>query len=194
MRSTDAETGIQRIFDQERVQKEVQAQVVITEAFSRQASKAASSYIDEQRKELRQRLQGAESAEQKAALQKEIADLALQERVLNILIGAVTGVAGAALTQETLSAAANQMRQIMVEDSRKFAGAVDESGTVLNNISGISEGIDGDGVKLGGTRVDLDALCGAANARCRKNSDGTLECSDNVISKAKPACERALRK
>ena len=148
-RTGDAETGLAPIFDKDRARDEVEAQVAITKAFGQQASKAASTYIDEQRKELHKRMQGAESAEQKAVLQKEISDLALQERALNILIGAVTGVAGAALTQETLSAAANQMRQIMVEDSRKFAGVVDESGAVLDNISGISEGIDGDGVKLG---------------------------------------------
>jgi filamentous hemagglutinin len=35
LRSTDAETGIQRIFDKERVKKEIDAQTKITEMFSR---------------------------------------------------------------------------------------------------------------------------------------------------------------
>ena len=29
-------------------------------------------------------------------------------------------------------------------------------------------------MKLGGTRVDLDLLCGPSNARCKTNSDGSL--------------------
>ncbi|MDV3470289.1 hypothetical protein RZA67_16360, partial [Stenotrophomonas sp. C3(2023)] len=33
-------------------------------------------------------------------------------------------------------------------------------------IGGVSVGVDGDGIKLGGTRIDLDQLCGKGNIRC----------------------------
>lgn len=93
---------------------------------------------------------------------------------MNILIGAVSGFGGAALTKESLSVAAGQMRQLMIEDSQQFAGVTDGT-TTLSNISGESEGVRGDGFKIGGTRVDLDLLCGKANERCevQTNSDGS---------------------
>jgi filamentous hemagglutinin len=83
---------------------------------------------------------------------------------------------GSVITKEALSTAAEKMRDLMVEDSRKFAGVVDSTGKVLSNVSGPSEGVRGDGVKVGGTRVDLDLLCGVDNARCTfpKNPDGSL--------------------
>lgn len=48
VRSTDAETGIQRIFDKEKVQKEIDAQVAITAEFGKQASKAWGDYANGQ--------------------------------------------------------------------------------------------------------------------------------------------------
>ncbi|WP_332750465.1 hemagglutinin repeat-containing protein, partial [Hydrogenophaga sp.] len=51
MRSTDAETGIARIFEKERVQKEIDAQVKITEMFGREASKAIGDHAAVQMKQ-----------------------------------------------------------------------------------------------------------------------------------------------
>ncbi|MRR28863.1 hypothetical protein EG834_00665 [bacterium] len=62
------------------------------------------------------------------------------------------------------------MRQIMNEDSKKFPGITDGK-TILTNMSGESEGVRGYNVKIGGTRVDLDLLCGADNERCKKQKD-----------------------
>jgi filamentous hemagglutinin len=47
VRTGDA-TGIERIFDQNKVQREIDAQVAITAEFGKQASKAAGSYADQQ--------------------------------------------------------------------------------------------------------------------------------------------------
>lgn len=98
--------------------------------------------------------------------------------MLNILVGAVTGLGTTALAKESLSAAAEQMRQLMIEDSKKFAGVTDGT-TTLSNISGASVGVRGDGAKIGGTRVDLDVLCGASNERCERNSDKSLKLDPN---------------
>ena len=72
----------------------------------------------------------------------------------------MSGFGATAMTKETLAAAADEMRALMIKDSSTFAGVVDGTGKKLSNNSGTSEGINGDGVKLGGTRVDLDLLCG----------------------------------
>ncbi|MDV3470285.1 hypothetical protein RZA67_16340, partial [Stenotrophomonas sp. C3(2023)] len=47
--------------------------------------------------------------------------------------------------------------------------------TVLDNIGGVSVGVDGDGIKLGGTRIDLDQLCGPGNKYCMTNPDKSLK-------------------
>ena len=81
----------------------------------------------------------------------------------NILVGAVTGFGAYALTKESLAAGADKMRSLMIKDSSTFAGVGDSTGKVLNNQSGESAGINGGGVTVGGTRVDLDGLCGPIN-------------------------------
>ncbi len=45
-RTGDKETGIQKIFDADKVQKEIDAQVVITQTFGREAPKAAADFAD----------------------------------------------------------------------------------------------------------------------------------------------------
>ncbi|RKQ57933.1 hypothetical protein C8E02_2238 [Vogesella indigofera] len=96
----------------------------------------------------------------------------LHRAAINILIGAVTGQGGTAITKEGLSVAADQMRQLMLEDSAKFAGVTDGK-TSYDNLSADSVGVRGDGKKLGGTRWDLDGLCGVDNSRCL-TKDGKL--------------------
>ncbi len=106
-----------------------------------------------------------QTEQEKLRLQSALTDLRRTEQALNILIGAVTGAAEAAAGKEILSSAAEQMRALMIEDSRKFKGITDGV-TTLTNISGESTGVRGDGVKLGGTPVDLDTLCGKDYGRC----------------------------
>ena len=170
MRTGDAETGIGKIFDADKVQKEINAQVQITQTFGQQASRAVGDYAQIQRNALHERAKSATAAEEKE-IQTQLNDLSTQERVMNVLIGAVSGMGGTALTKETLSAAADEMRQIMIEDSKKFKGITDGTAP-LSNLSGKSEGVRGDGTKIGGTRVDLDGVCGQSNERCKKQVDG----------------------
>ena len=71
----------------------------------------------------------------------------------------------------------------MIEDSKKFVGVVDKDGNPLfSNASGASVGVNGDQFKLGGTRADLDRLCGADSARCRfeYKSDGSIDAGKPV--------------
>ncbi|RST52324.1 hemagglutinin repeat-containing protein, partial [Variovorax sp. MHTC-1] len=80
--------------------------------------------------------------------------------------GTVTSL-GVAVTRESLVWAADQMRQSMIEDSKKFPGICDTHGNCLDNKSGVSVGVNGDYFKLAGGRVDVEQLCG--NNRCTIN-------------------------
>jgi hypothetical protein len=181
-RTGDNAQGLAKIFDADKVRQEIQAQTQITQEFAKQASTAVQSYAQTQRKELQDQVKIANGAD-KVTLQKQLDDVNTQERVLNILVGAVTGLGQTAATKETLAAAADEMRALMIKDSSTFAGVVDGTGKKQSNNSGVSEGIKGDGVKLGGTRVDLDLLCGPDNSRCEipKKPDGSIDTSKPIV-------------
>jgi filamentous hemagglutinin len=183
-RTGDKEQGVAKIFDADKVRREITAQATITAEFGKQASKAVNDYSTTQRKELQAQIKTANDAD-KATLQKQLDDVNTQERVLNVLVGAVTGQGATAVTKEGLAAAADEMRALMIKDSSTFAGVVDGTGKKLSNNSGTSEGIKGDGVKLGGTRIDLDLLCGPGNARCsfETKPDGSIDTSKPVTFK-----------
>ncbi len=172
-RTGDAQAALPKIFDAERVQKEITAQVQITRTFGQEASKAVTSYAQSRRNNLRTLQKQATTDADRKAIQEQIDNLNMEERVMNVLIGAVQGMGTTAAAKEALSTAADQMRQLMIEDSKKFKGVTDGK-TVLSNISGESAGVRGDGEKLGGTRVDLDLVCGRDNSRCKTNPDGSL--------------------
>jgi len=174
-RTGEATTAIKPIFDAEKVKNEIQAQVTITQEFNKQAGQAIDRYVATQRQALQEQANKAATPEDKASTEQAIRDVNMQERALNILVAGLTGMAGSVVTKEALSTAAEKMRDLMIEDSRKFAGVTDGT-TTLGNLTGPSDGVRGDGQRIGGTRVDLDLLCGADNRRCitKKNPDGTL--------------------
>lgn len=160
------------IFDAEKVAKEIEAQVKITQEFGQQANKAVGDYVQSKRQILNEQLKSAETEEAKASIQAQLKELRIEEQVMNVLIGGVTGLGGTVLTKEALSAAAEEMRRITIENSQKFVGAVDAYGNKLNNLlDGKSEGVRGDGIGAGGTRLDLDLLCGTMNERCARQQD-----------------------
>jgi filamentous hemagglutinin len=178
-RTGDAEGGIGQIFNKTEVREDVIAQAEIAKAFGQQASQAVGSYMANAKKELQERLKAATTEEDKAQLKAQLDEAVMQERAINILIGAVTGMGTTALSREALGAAAYEMRQMMIAESKQFAGVVDKDGKLLlSNMSGKSEGVDEDNKKVGGTRTDLDQLCGGDNRRCATNSDGSLALND----------------
>jgi filamentous hemagglutinin len=177
-RTGDNAQGIGKIFDADKVRQEIQAQTKITQEFAKQASTAIASYSTTQKQSLQDQIKKASDAD-KPVLKQQLDQVLLEEKVLNILVGAVTGFGQTMVTKESLATAAEQMRQAVNEDSAKFKGVVDKNGNLLfSNQSGDSAGVDGDGKKDAGTRVDLDRLCGADNSRCKTNSDKTLAWSD----------------
>jgi filamentous hemagglutinin len=191
----DAAGALAKAWDGKQLQADVNAQIAITQVFSQQATQAVKTYVQDQRQTLQERLQNATTDNEKQEVQAQLNGLHTQERVMNVLIGAVTGVGGAAVTKETLSMAAGEMRQIMIEDSAKFPGVTDGD-TILNNLkSGVSDGVREDGRKVGGTRVDLDLLCGSDNKRCETNADGSLKLNgDNQVQFNSKAAGMSLAK
>ncbi|MDO9281889.1 MAG: hypothetical protein Q7T88_05865 [Methylotenera sp.] len=136
------------------------------------------TYVKTQRIALQNQLKNTTTNAEKTKIKAQMDEVTTQERVMNVLIGAVTGIGGTALTKEGLSVAAAEMQALMIEDSKKFAGVVDEDGKPLfSNLSGDSDGINGSGQKIAGTRADLDLLCGPDNSRCKfkYNSDGSID-------------------
>lgn len=93
-RTGDAESGIQKIFDADAVQREINAQVRITQEFGRQAGKAVANYAQSQRKALQEQLKQANNEAQREAIQSRLNEVNMQERVMNVLVGAVTGFVG----------------------------------------------------------------------------------------------------
>jgi len=146
------------IFDKEKVEREIQAQVKITQAFSQQAPVALSAfaadkikpYQDAQKviKETQALLEYATILDPtqtayKAELQNTInqayetiadtqdvydkwkanGDYRIASNIIIAAIGGGTSSATGAVTKESLSWAADQMRQNMIADSMKFPGA-----------------------------------------------------------------------
>jgi filamentous hemagglutinin len=184
-RTGDNAQGISKIFDADKVRQEIQAQTKITQEFSKQASAAIATYSDQQKKDLQAQIKTANEAD-KAVLKEQLSQVLLEEKVLNILVGAVTGFGQTMVTKESLREAAEQMREVMIADSKIFKGVVDKNGNPLfSNQSGDSAGINGDGFKLAGTRADLDALCGAGGERCsfKYKADGSIDMNEAVTFK-----------
>jgi len=170
---------IKPIFDAEKIAQEIQAQVAITQAFSQQAGAAVENYAQAKMQVLRERYTVADPEEQKS-LQARADELRMETQVMSVLIGAVTGLGGTALAHETLAAASEEMRKITIAESKLFDGIVDrvpDDATALTNISGVSAGGKWDlaPIKTGGTRVDLDGICGMENERCVKQEDANGE-------------------
>jgi filamentous hemagglutinin len=102
LRSGDKATGIAKIFDADKVQREVTAHTQITQEFSSRANKMVGEYVESQQKALYKALKGTPSDEAKRQIKQQQSDLRKTEHAFNILIGAVTGVASAAATKEAL--------------------------------------------------------------------------------------------
>lgn len=169
-RAADGAGGLTKKWDGDELRRQVQAEAEIVAAFGQQAGAAIERHAEQKRAELRQQIKATEDPEKIKALQAQINEINTQERLLNVAVGALGGSGGVAALQAGLSEAADRMRRYTIADSEKFAGITDEE-TMLDNKSGESAGIRGDGFKTAGTRVVLDKLCGDVNERCRTQLD-----------------------
>jgi len=187
-RTGDAETGIGRIFDAEKVQREIDAQVKITQMFNEHAPKAAATYSANQVADLKRQAELETEPVRKAELLDEASKWGpngAYNIAMNIIIGAAGSNLESAVTKEALSWAADEMRQAMIEDSKKFKGLCVSENDCINNISGQSVGVNGDGKKIAGGRIVLEAWCERGGvAACKKDSttrSGYAENPDGTV-------------
>jgi hypothetical protein len=107
-------SGIGMIFEADKERQDIQAQTKITQEFSKQASTAIASYSTTQKQSVQGQIKKASDAE-KPALKQQLDQVLLEEKVLNILVRAVTGFGQTAVTKESLAVAADEMRALMVK-------------------------------------------------------------------------------
>lgn len=161
-------------FNANAVLKDLNVQVEITKEFRKESFQAINDYTGTRQADLLKQLETA-SDEQKTAIYNEIYKLQYQKRLLQTLVGVLAGMPEPAITQGSLQLAATKMRKESLDNSRQSPGVVytDENGNsqVISNVSYDSGYFDG--VKLGGTRLSTDVICGEDNARC-KNVNGKL--------------------
>ena len=92
-----------------------------------------------------------------------------------------------------LSWASSEMRKNQIESSSSFKGICDGSGRCLTNLSGASAGVDGDGLKIGGGRVDVEDVCRVIPGLCDEtrrvvllehiNAEGQITIPNNLTDK-----------
>jgi filamentous hemagglutinin len=135
VRSTDAETGLKPIFDADKVQREINAQVQITQAFTRDAPKAAGDYADSKFREAQ--------ANQDAAGMEKWKEGGSGRVGLHTLIGALTGnLAGAlgAATSQTLVPLVGEQIAMMDAPAELKSALIAVVGTAIGAAAGGTAG------------------------------------------------------
>lgn len=169
VRSTDAETGIKPIFDAAKVQNEINAQVAITQAFSREAPKAVADFAAKQGKDLKEQAKAEQDAGKKAALLAEaskweeggIYRIALHTAA-GALSGGLSGAAGAAAS----ASAANLMNDFQdgVQQGLQNAGLSEGAAkTIAQGVAGLTAA--GVGAAFGSAQGVATAFTVDANNR-----------------------------
>ena len=160
-------------FDKDKVMKELNIQVKVTQDFRKNAFSMIDAYVLPKQAELRKQIKEAKTEEEKTALYGAIYKLQYQKRLLETVVGIVSGSPDVAITQGTLQLAATKMREETLANSRLFKGIKDaKTGKILRNDSYDSGYFDG--VKLGGVRIDINAICTQGVGSCEKNADGLV--------------------
>lgn len=197
VRSTDAEAGLGKIFDADKVQREIAAQAQITQYFGQQATKAVGDYAQTKLNEalsLRDQANAETNDERKQALNaqaKELEDNWGSSGVLRValhtVIGGLTGGAGGAA-----GAAAGTLTAPLVAQALADAGISGPLAQTLTAIASTAVGFTAGGTAGGaaaGNEVvnnflkhDQAASMKAEMAACKAKAGG---CTD--------AQERALR-
>ena len=169
VRTGDKEAGIAKIFDADKVQKDVVAQTQITQMFSTLAPKAVATYADGQIKALKEKLTTETDPKQRAAMIDEKArwDEGGRYRVLmHTAVGALVGDASGAAGAGTAGIAAPKLSELQasLEDTLVKSGMNAEIAKgVAANVSGITAA--GLGGVVGGTTGAGTALAVDVNNR-----------------------------
>jgi filamentous hemagglutinin len=151
-RTGDQEAGLKPIFDAGTVQREIDAQVQITQLFGQQASKAIGDYASKQMKqagELRQEAAGTADLSRRSALEQQAQALETQwgeqgiSRVLAHAVvggftGGVDGAAGAAVGTLTAPLVAQQLAKAGIDGALAQAITAVASATAGGAVGGVA--------------------------------------------------------
>ncbi|VEG13331.1 hemagglutinin repeat-containing protein [Moraxella cuniculi] len=155
-------------FDADKVLKELNIQVKATQDFRENSFGVITEYADKKQANLREQIKQTTDETLKTQLYKEIYKVQYQRRLLETLVGSISGTPDVTITQGALQLAATKMREESLENSRQSPGFEDlGTGQAINNVSYDSGYFDG--VKLGGTRLGTDIICGKDGSRCEKD-------------------------
>ena len=158
VRTGDAETGLQRIFNADKVQREINAQIAITQAFSKEAPKAVATFSDNQARDLRKAGKEEEA--------KKWDEGGRYRVVLHTLAGAFSGGASGAAGAAVSASAAPLMNQLQdgITDALKNAGLGDTAAKgVASGIAGLTAA--GVGAAVGGAQGAATAFTVDTNNR-----------------------------
>jgi hypothetical protein len=159
VRTGDTETGIGRIFDADKVHKDINAQVQITQTFGQQASKAVGDFAESQMKEatsLRAEASGTTDAERRAALEAQAAALesawgeqGVMRLAAHTVIGGLTGGPGGAM-----GAAAGTVTAPLVAEELSKAGIEGPLAQALTALASTGVGAAAGGVTGAGAALN----------------------------------------
>lgn len=178
-RTGDAETGIQKIFDQTQVSKDINAQVAITTEFGKQAPKAVADYAQAKVKELK-----ATNPEEA----KKWEEGGIYRVALHTTLGALTGGASGAAGAATIASAAPLMDEMQEKLANKLeaAGLSKEAAQAAAKTMAQTTAL-AVGAAAGGTQGGVMALNVDANNRQLHPSE-TKRIKELAKNKAKEVC------
>lgn len=147
-RTGDPESGIGKIFDQEKVQKEIDAQVRITQVFGQLASKAVGDYADSKLKEAQKLREQGREQDAKEIESQWGANGSLRLAAHTVIGGLTGGASGAA------GAAAGTLTAPAVADALAEAGVDGPLATALTAIASTAAGAAVGGAVGAGTALN----------------------------------------
>ncbi|MDR2220540.1 MAG: hemagglutinin repeat-containing protein [Methylobacillus sp.] len=210
-RTGDAETGINPIFDADKVQKDIDAQVKITQQFGQQATTAVGNYAKEQIAKAAI-LRAAGKTEEADAIEAEWGEYGTTRLALHTLIGALTGgvdgATGAAVGTLTGPAVGDALKEIGIDDNSALgktliALASTAAGAMAGNTAGGAAALN----EVGNNwlspkqllKIELEkAKCKSAadRAMCEhqvdENARGTSAAQDILLTSEKYSCSFSL--
>ncbi|HHV49766.1 MAG TPA: hypothetical protein GXX56_12545 [Rhodocyclaceae bacterium] len=180
-RTGDAETGIGRIFDADKVQKEIDAQVQITQTFGQRASKAVGDYAETKLREAQTlRAQGRE--QEASELEAQWGANGTLRLAAHTLIGGLTGGASGAA-----GAAVGTLTAPAVADALAQAGIDGPLATAITALASTAAG-----AAVGGTAGGSTALNEVGNNYLsHPENKERAEARKNCASGNESACQRA---
>lgn len=171
-RTGDAETGIQKIFNQQAVAENVNAQVQITQTAGQQVPKATATAMDKQAAELQAQAHAAakagnkEQAEQLSAEAAKYKEGGAYRIAAHTLFGALSGGVGGAAAAGTVAYNAQNLNELQAELTKTLtnAGVGEKTAKAIANVT-FNAGAMAAGNAVGGNAGETAALNVDANNR-----------------------------